>query len=130
MLWIGCSASRVPAEAITHRAPGELFDHRNVTNLFHPNDNSYASVLECRARAEGRARDRLRSLRLRRCTRISPSALFRNTARPTGTAQSSTANRATGRPDRLSEFNVLEQGRLPRDTAIIRDSVPAPLVHG
>ncbi|MBB5412266.1 carbonic anhydrase [Paraburkholderia sp. HC6.4b] len=32
--------------------------------------------------------------------------------------------------DRLSEFNVLEQVRLLRDTTIIRDSVPAPLVHG
>ena len=45
-VWIGCADSRVPAETITHCAPGELFVHRNIANLFHPDDDNSASVLE------------------------------------------------------------------------------------
>ncbi|WP_184074380.1 carbonic anhydrase [Paraburkholderia sp. CI2] len=141
VLWIGCSDSRVPAEAITHSAPGELFVHRNVANLFHPNDNSYASVLEYVVRAlmvehvivcghygcggvrasllppssgmphVNRHIAPLRALAHRHCAELDCEP----------------SDRAA---DRLSEFNVLERVRLLRDTAIIRDSVPAPLVHG
>ena len=32
-LWIGCPASRVPAEDVTGVSPGKLFVHRNVANL-------------------------------------------------------------------------------------------------
>ncbi|NDY74776.1 carbonic anhydrase, partial [Desulfobacter hydrogenophilus] len=46
VLWVGCSDSRVPAETITHCEPGDLFVHRNIANLFHPDDDNSVSVLE------------------------------------------------------------------------------------
>src|SRR5262249_3465693 len=44
--WIGCSDSRVPANAIVGLDPGELFVHHNVANLASPQDANYLSVLQ------------------------------------------------------------------------------------
>jgi len=45
-LWIGCSDSRVPAERLTGLEPGELFVHRNVSNLVIHTDLNCLSVVQ------------------------------------------------------------------------------------
>ena len=45
-LWIGCADSRVPANEIVGLMPGELFVHRNVSNLVVHTDLNCLSVLQ------------------------------------------------------------------------------------
>lgn len=46
VFWIGCADSRVPAESITHAAPGELFVHRSIANMVIADDVSLMSALQ------------------------------------------------------------------------------------
>ncbi len=141
VLWLGCSDSRVPAETITHCAPGDLFVHRNIANLFHPDDDNCASVLEyavhvlkvdhvivCGHYGCGGVRASLLppSPNLPHVNRkIAPlcALAHQHRAELDGVSVEQAA-------DRLAEYNVCEQVKLLRDTAIIRAAQPAPLVHG
>ncbi|MEO6948753.1 MAG: carbonic anhydrase [Ginsengibacter sp.] len=46
ILWVGCSDSRVPADRITGTQPGEIFVHRNISNMVIHTDLNMLSVLQ------------------------------------------------------------------------------------
>ena len=46
VLWIGCADSRVPANELTGKRPGEVFVHRNIANMCVHSDMSMLSVLD------------------------------------------------------------------------------------
>ncbi|MXN74703.1 carbonic anhydrase [Burkholderia sp. 4701] len=141
VLWIGCADSRVPAETITHCAPGDLFVHRNIANLFQPDDDNGASVLEYAVRVLevdhvivcghygcGGVRASLLPPPAdlpHVARRIAPLCALARRHRDALAGLDDTAA-----ADRLAELNVLEQVRQLRASPIVRDRERPPLVHG
>jgi carbonic anhydrase len=142
VLWLGCSDSRVPAETITHSKPGDLFVHRNIANLFSPDDDNTMSVLEyavnvlkvddvivCGHYGCGGVRASLLPLsdalpHVNR--RIAPlCALAR-----THSSELDAIGTMDSRIDRLAELSVLEQVNALRDAPIVRNAERPPRVHG
>ena len=78
ILYIGCSDSRVAAEAMLGAGPGELFLHRNIANLIPNNDaqHPYAVIHFAVKDLGGEECCCMRALRLRWCSRL--DGIFRS----------------------------------------------------
>jgi carbonic anhydrase len=131
-LWIGCSDSRVPANAIVGLDPGELFVHRNVANVVVHTDLNCLSVLQyavevlkvghvivcghygcggVRAAMDGAAYGLIDNW-LRHVQDVERAHL----------AELSAITDVQARADRLCELNVIEQVRNIARTTIVQDS--------
>lgn len=130
-LWIGCSDSRVPANQIIDMEPGEVFVHRNVSNLVLHSDLNCLSVMQfavdvlkvehimvvghygcggVQAALEGR-----RLGLIDNWLRYIGDTIERHRDRLDETAPSQ-------RHDRLCELNVVEQVANACHTTIVRDA--------
>jgi carbonic anhydrase len=142
-LWIGCSDSRVPANQIVGLAPGELFVHRNVSNVVVHSDLNCLSVLQfavdvlhvkhvivCGHYGCGGVLAALRDEKL---------GLIDNWLRhiqDVAAKHRAELGALPGEPERLArlcELNVIEQVRNVGDTTVVRDAWrrgQALAVHG
>jgi len=130
-LWIGCSDSRVPANEIVGLDPGELFVHRNVTNIVHT-DLNCLSVLQF-------AVDVLKVKHVIVCGHYGcggiqaamdkqSHGLIDNWLRHVQDVERAYEERLDAIPDlhqraaRLCEFNVIEQVRNVARTTVVQDA--------
>ncbi len=131
-LWIGCSDSRVPANEIVNLLPGELFVHRNVSNIVVHTDLNCLSVIQfavdvlkvkhiivCGHYGCGGVRAALENSRL---------GLIDNWLRHIQDIQKKhqtiveTAGAADKQVDCLCELNVIEQVLNVSETTVVREA--------
>ena len=130
-LWIGCSDSRVPANQILGIDPGEVFVHRNISNLVLHSDMNCLSVMQfavdvlkvehimitghygCGGVAAALKGDRLGLID--NWLQYIGDTLERHQALVD-------AEPPAGRHDRLCELNVIEQVANACHTTIVRDA--------
>lgn len=142
-LWIGCSDSRVPANQITGTLPGEVFVHRNISNLVVENDLNLLSVLHY-------AVNYLKVKHIIVCGHYGcggvKAALDNNSygildewlsniknIRDDNREELAALEDEDARTDRLVELNVVQQVQNIADTDIIREvweTGPRPALHG
>ncbi|MEO7086069.1 MAG: carbonate dehydratase [Gemmatimonadaceae bacterium] len=131
-LWIGCSDSRVPANEIVGLDPGELFVHRNVSNVVVHTDLNCLSVLQfavdvlkvkhiivCGHHGCGGVRAALRNERIGLADnwlRHVQDVRIKHAA----TLEEEPDDKA--REDRLCELNVAEQVLNVTETTVVRDA--------
>ncbi|HEV2913101.1 MAG TPA: carbonate dehydratase [Pyrinomonadaceae bacterium] len=131
-LWIGCSDSRVPATQLINAMPGEVFEHRNVSNVVVHTDFNCLSVMQyavdvlkikhiivCGHYGCGGVKAAMQNLRL---------GLIDNWLRHVqdvmekhGALLNEAADEAR-RLDRLCELNVVEQVRNASQTTIVQSA--------
>jgi carbonic anhydrase len=131
-LWIGCSDSRVPANQIVGLLPGEMFVHRNVGNLVIHTDLNCLSAMQfavdvlrvkhiivCGHYGCAAVRAALRSDRLG----LSDNWLrhVQDVYQKHRSMLASIADES-GRDDRLSELNVIEQVVHVCQTTIVQEA--------
>jgi carbonic anhydrase len=130
-LWIGCADSRVPATEIVGLLPGELFVHRNVSNVVALDDPNCMSVIQY-------AVDVLGVQHIIVCghfgcggveavladRKLGLSDAWLKHVRDVRDAHRAELDALDGRPrfDRLCELNVIEQVRHVAQTGIVRDA--------
>jgi carbonic anhydrase len=131
-LWIGCSDSRVPANEIVGLLPGEMFVHRNVSNLVLHSDMNCLSVLQF-------AVDVLKVKHIIVCGHYgcggvkaaleeTPHGLIDNWLRDirdtasTYNSELSQISEMERRVDRLCELNVIEQAQNVANTTIVQEA--------
>ncbi len=130
-LWIGCADSRVPANEIVGLLPGELFVHRNVSNLVVLDDPNCLTVIQY-------AVDVLKVEHIIVCghfgcggiqatleeRRLGLSDLWLTHVRDVKDKHSEQLSALDGirRFDRLCELNVIEQVINVSRTTIVRDA--------
>lgn len=131
-LWIGCSDSRVPANAIVGLDPGELFVHRNVGNVVAHADLNCLSAIQY-------AVDVLKVVHIIVCGHYGCGAVHAALSNAElGLADSwirhikdvsdkhsvdlEEIDADAARADRLCELNVMAQVRNVCDSTVIRDA--------
>jgi carbonic anhydrase len=131
-LWIGCSDSRVPANEIVGLLPGELFVHRNVSNLVVHSDMNCLSVIQF-------AVDVLRVKHIIVCGHYGcggvaasieekPHGLIDNWLRNIRDISNKYSNELASftnnqtKVDRLCELNVIEQVQNVANTTVVQEA--------
>jgi carbonic anhydrase len=131
-LWIGCSDSRVPANQIVDLPPGEIFVHRNVSNVVVHTDLNCLSVIQfavevlrvkhiivCGHYGCGGV---LAALRDGRSGLIDNWLRHVQDVRHSHQAELDELETEGARHDRLCELNVIEQVSNVSQTTVVRDA--------